>query len=229
MKPHAIKRYLLSVLTFAAILPGCVLAAGSATITADGNRTQIDWKNAMIRVDPGNSADYVILRDGHVYSITTSNDQTRVMDMTGMVQMIRSLAQSSSRVPIPFDATIDAVKATGASKTIAGIKGHVYKVTLTDAKGRAQTRSLVLTSDPRVVEMTNAWLQALPPVLGDARVAQIRQALPAKDRGLLEVENDYRLVAISNTTPDTARFKLPAQAASLSDMVKMLIRRNTQQ
>src|SRR5699024_4157137 len=109
MKPLRIKHYLMITLSFAALLPVCALAAGSATIAVNGHQTQVDWYNGMIRVDPDNSNDHVILSDGHVYSIATSDGQAKVTDMTGMVQLLRRMIQNNSSMPIPFDATIDTV------------------------------------------------------------------------------------------------------------------------
>lgn len=227
MKSLRIKPSLLTALFFAILLPICAHAAGSATIIASGNRAQVDWNNGMVRIDPANSADHVILRDDHVYSITTANGEARVTDMTGMAQVLRRMIQNNSRASIPFDATIDTVKATDAHKTVAGISGRVYRVTLTDANGRTETQRVVLTDNPQIVAMTRAWLQALPPVLGAAQVAQLAQALPDNDRGLLQIGDDYRLTAVSNTAPRASRFKLPDQSASLSDMVRSLIQQHT--
>jgi len=228
MKPHSIKRYLLTALLVAALLPACVLAAGSATVTTNGTQAQVYWANGMIRMNPGNSPGYMILRDGRIYSVTDQGGQTRVIDMTGMVQAASGMAQSGN-AQLPLDATVESVVATGETATVAGIKGRVYEVTLTTKKGETRTQTLVLTDNPRVVEMTQAYMTALRSFIGPEKMGQLMQQLPADDRGLLRAGTDYRLTSISGAAPSAALFELPAEPSSLADMLQDMIQRGTRQ
>src|SRR5699024_4799210 len=99
----------------------------------------------------------------------------------------------------------------------------------TTKKGETRTQTLVLTDNPRVVEMTQAYMTALRSFIGPEKMGQLMQQLPAEDRGLLRAGTDYRLASISGAAPSAALFELPAEPSSLADMLQDMIQRGTRQ
>lgn len=212
----------------AMLMPACAWAAGSAVISADGNQAQIDWADGKLRMDPGNRPGYMIMRGGHVYAIRKMNGQTRVVDLTGMLHMAQQWNKNRASSLAPLDSTIVSLQATGAQASVAGIEGRVYRVKLRDDQGNTQTRQLVLTDDPVVVEMTSTYLHALSAFLGQDRMSHLMQKLPADDRGLLRAGDNYRLQSISAHAPDPGLFVLPGKPSGLADTVQDLLQRYSQ-
>lgn len=230
---NPIKRYILPTLALAAMLPIGALAAGSATITSQGANMQIYWTDGAVRLDPGQDAGYMILRNDKMYSVQTMGGQTRVLNMTGMMQgfrgMAKRMAKSGKNTQFDLTGTVESIEPTGATQTVAGIEGRVYKITMTMDGGDTTIEQAVLTDNPLVVEMTEAYLSSMSAVIGQQKTAQLIAALPDDDRGLLRWGNDYVLTSISDKQLDPAMFQLPAEPTSFAEMMQEMIQKGMQQ
>src|SRR3546814_17467482 len=138
-----------------ASLPMLALAAGTATIDgksmSDGAITIMWQDDGALRInpDPNTPENYMIIRDGKVYNVSRSDGKPMVMEVGGMLKAFGAMAADSQTGEQAIPAGIESVKATGKSETVAGIEGHVYKVTTVKADGPKKTDEATLSSDPR--------------------------------------------------------------------------------
>lgn len=205
---------------FAALVPTTALAGGTATMESSGHTMQVIWGDGAFRIGGLGAAQYTIIRDGKAYSVSTGHGQPRVIEMGGMIKMMAKTAGQSQKQESAFD-HVDSVKATGASATVAGIEGHVYRMTTTGADGQTETTKVVLTGDPLVTEMTQAYMGAMQTLVG-TDVGQFMAALPDGRRGLLRAGTNYRVTSISGEDPAAGVFELPAEPTSFAEMMQRL-------
>lgn len=204
-----------------ALLPLPVLAGGSAIFKSDDGDTEILWQtDGAVRVGQTGSQEYMLMRDGKAYMVSHEDGEAQVMEMTGIVQAMGDMANSSADLPIPE--TVDSVKATGKSETIAGVKGEIHLITTTEKDGTTSTMEAVLTDKPIIVEMTRSYMQAIGSIVGAQSIETFTQALPAKKSGILRVDDDFVLKSISDQEPQAGMFELPANPINLNDLMKGL-------
>lgn len=218
MRIHGIRKGLC--LSLLAALPLTGLAAGSATLGTGQATSRILWQDSdTLRMQQGsNDGDYFLVRDGTAYSVTNRGGKPMVIDMGAMLQMMRGAAGSQDAQPnLPQPGSFEA---TGDRETVAGIPGQVYRMQWTDGQGQQHKQEVVLTDDPRVVEMTRAYLGSIGAMFGGESASGFQQAMPADARGLLRVGQDFRLVEISDAQPAESEFELPAEPTSLQDMMR---------
>lgn len=222
MKPtfplHAIRAFALMAAT---LLPLATLAGGTATIESDGQTSTIHWQdNGNLRMGLGQADGYLIVREGTPYTVINRDGTPMVMDMSGMLQAFADMGGEATDTSNPFG-SIDAVKATGSSETVAGIQGQVYQITVTDADGQEQTMDTVLTGDALVQEMTQAYMNGVQAMLGSDEIEKVfLDKLPADQRGLLRAGDDFQIVSISGDMPSADLFVLPAEPKSLGSMMQ---------
>lgn len=220
------------------LLPCAALAGGKATVVTTTAPVQqpgrssagagkpstmkITWRDAnTMRMDIGDGADYMLVRDGKMYSVSHSGGKTMVMDMAGMGAMVQAMGSKGGKKENPFG-SIDSVEATGATNTVAGIKGRVYHMTWTNPDGSKKSGDAVLTDDPLAVEMTRTYFGSMGSMFGADATTAFLNALPGKDRGLLRMGDQFRIDSISRTEPPASTFKLPAKPVSLKSMMQGL-------
>lgn len=217
-------RFILSIqllILLAALLPAAVLAGGVATIQSGGENMKIAWQDdGAVRMDTSDPGQYMIMRDGKMYSVSMQNGQPMVMDMSGMFKMFSAMAKSQKQPQGTLVGHIDKVEATGASETIAGIEGRVYHITTTSPDGKTETVEAVLTDNPLVVAMTKAYMDAMLGMLAPETADSLMAALPDDDRGMLRSGTDFKLASISGDAPDPSQFELPAEPKSLAKMMQ---------
>lgn len=204
----------------AGFLPMAVLGGGTATVQTGDGTAQFYWSDDGFRIGGTDAADYMIIRDGKGYSVSTGYGQPRVFALNV------SNSDDGQEDESVFD-SVDSIEATGGGETVAGIEGQVYRMTTTDSDGKTETMKVVLTSNPLVMEMTQAYMRAIQTLAGrkdDAFMA----ALPGGRSGLLRVEDDYRVTSISGAEPAASLFVLPAKPKSLADMMQDLRERMPQ-
>lgn len=215
------------------LLPCVVLAGGKATmVTTDqsmqiggqsmgggSNTMNMTWHNAdMIRMDFSDDTGYLIVRDGKTYSVSDSDGEIQVMDMSSMMKMMQTMGGQNSQTQNPFG-NIDSVKATGEIETVAGIKGRVYHMTWTEPDGSHKSGDAVLTDDPLVVEMTRAYLGSMAGMVGADTTRAFQDALPNKDHGLLRMDDQMRVESVSRIDPPVSTFELPAKPMDLQSLM----------
>lgn len=201
-------------------LPTTALAGGKAALAAGGNTLHIAWRDAeTLRMETGDDSSYFIMRDGKAYSVTQAGGTPRVMDMAAMMQMMRAMGGQSAPQPAPDSfGSVGKVEATGATETVAGIKGRVYRMTWTDPDGSKHSGEAVLTDDPLAVQMTSAYLGSVTAMFGSDNSSSFQSGLPGKDRGLLRVGDSFQVTSISRTDPPASAFELPAEPMDMSKM-----------
>lgn len=215
-------------IALSACLPLVAMAAGTATIKADnGKIVKASWLNPeTVRVDRNSKPGYMLLRDGRVYSVTQDNGQPRVIDMSGMIKGLVSMAEGSSNKKFALP-EITSMKDTGKSETVAGIKGEVYKVTAT-TNGKTQTREIVLTDNPTAVELTHVYVHTINSIAGQNMGSKFLNQLPEGRRGILRMGHDFTIESISGNAPSADLFKLPAKPKSMVDFLQNLTKQMQQ-
>lgn len=210
-------------------LPMLAVAAGTATI--EGNSVDstgsitIMWQDdgAMrINADPSSPENYMIAREGKIYSVFSNEGTPMVMEMGGMLKAFGAMANDLQEGGQTIPASIESVEATGRSETVAGIKGNVYKVTVVNDDGTTKTDDAVFSSDANVTEMTRIYMETMLSIFDQNDPETFLQALPENERGLLRYGQEYRLASISGQAPSADQFKLPAQPTNFADMLKNL-------
>lgn len=196
--------------------PLAALAGGTATVQSGASSTDklsVKWRDtANMRLQQAGKTQYFLMRDGKGYVVMSRDGKPRVFDVSSMGPMIRAMSKDKPGF------VSGSFEPTGKSETVAGIRGHVYHATWTDAQGKHEGEA-VLTSDPRVVEMTRGYL-ALVDSIGAGDDAASHFNLPASESGLLRLGDQFRVLSISGDTPPAEDFKLPAKPMSLMDMIK---------
>ncbi|MCX7062519.1 MAG: hypothetical protein NTZ11_16725 [Gammaproteobacteria bacterium] len=213
-----------------------LLAGGSvefeADSAADRQRVQFDFDGDRLRMTPiggeaASSGAYSIFRDGKMYSVVESAEQTMVMDMGAMLKMLGGAMAQTAKLDTGLDdiAEYHGLKATGRKETHAGISGEVYVVDYTTRAGKREQTELVLARDETLAEMSRsmtAFSEMMAKAMGQTSDAPGSKALEAefrrKNLGILRVEQDLRVVRVSAATPPAARFKLPAAPTELPAM-----------
>lgn len=196
---------------------------GSSSMAGGTTRTEIAWRDpGTVRITPKGQGGYMIARDGSVYSVAQQGGQTMVIDMAAMKGMMQQMTQGQSGNG-PSLGSVDSVQATGRSETVAGIRGKVFNVTTTDFRDTTVTSEWVLTGDPLVTEMTDAYFGAITSMFGNDGGQMARNwqgGLPAGMHGILRAGDQFRLVSISADTPPANQFELPAAPTDLGAMMK---------
>lgn len=219
-------------LTALAITPLTALAAGSATINYSGEIGQFSWQNAQTaRMEmSANAGSYTLLKDNKVYMVHTNATQgmPQVMEMGDLLQTFSDLAKQDDNVLHELGQDIQSVRKLG-NETVAGIKGELYEITVKNGKGSAEVRQLVLTDDPAVLELTEAFFGLSGTLGGADYLQQFKQALPKGMYGLLRIDDSMVVQSIQRTAPAADTFNLPAEPVSFGGMMKRLMEQATQQ
>ncbi|MGB6241296.1 MAG: hypothetical protein WBF69_02310 [Castellaniella sp.] len=196
-------------------------AGGTAQVQAGGNTAQLAWQTqGAVRLGQTSRPDYLLVRDGKAYSVSVRGGAPVVMEVGGLLQGLDALAQSRPNQYLPE--RVEQIKDLRKTETVAGILGHTYQLTVADAQGKTHVTDAVLTDDPRVVDMSNSYLDSMRTLLGPAKVQQLAGALPADRRGILRLGNDFVLQSISGQEPAADRFVLPAQPVNLQNLLQGL-------
>ena len=217
------------------LLPGIALAGGTATLVTTEQPMQmegkarnsnpttmtISWRDEKnLRMDFAKAgADiYLIMRDGKTYSVSESDGQPLVMDMSAMGGLVKSMLPKGGDSEHPFG-SIDAINSTNTTETVAGIEGQVYQMQWTDPDGSKQSGEAVLTNDPLVVEMTQAYLGAMSAMVGDEYTQTYQDLMPGDNKGLLKVGKQFYVESISSKALPATSFELPAEPMDLRSLM----------
>lgn len=205
------------------VVAATAFAGGSAVITTgqagNNHNIRIEWLSPnIVRRQVDGTTNYILYRDGKTYMVAMNDGRAHVTDMSGML----SLAGAAAKHMAGTDATrmtTGSFKRTGSDETVAGIRGHVYVVSYTDADGNAQKKQVVLTNNRHVTELTRAYFSIARAALG-AGSNNIADGFPGKDKGILRVADGYTLVSISGKTPANKDFELPAKPVNVADKLR---------
>lgn len=200
-----------------------VAQAGKATVQAtddSGNSMNMDFEyrgDSQLRMSvPQQQGGYMLVDGDAVYSISQHNGQPMVMRLDKLL---------GSGMPAPATpgadvAGVSKLENTGRTETVAGIQGEVWMLTYTDAAGQTRTDEIVVSDDPRAVELSRAMMG-----LGQAMAKAAGQ--PAQDdplirqlegKGMLRMGSQMRVTALSDADPAADRFALPAEPTEMPGM-----------
>lgn len=195
-------------------LPLLAWASGTAVLKADNETLHISWQGTKtLRMQSADTRDYMLLREGKVYSVGYEGKQPVVLELS---QMMQGFAAGVREDPAFQRMAPQSLTATGRTETVAGIPGKVYEATIVDADGRTQNSDMVLTDDARVIELSQAYLYTVAAMFGSDDVRKAYEdSLPAGARGILRVGSEWSLQSISDVAPPPSDFELPAAPAGL--------------
>jgi hypothetical protein len=196
------------------------LAAGTATLqtsTPNGVRSMtIVWQDAdTARIDLPRPGSYTLVLEGEPFTVNRMDGRTMVVSLKGATPHV-GLGFGPMSEPHRAE-SVEALRATGAHETLAGIAGDEYELAWTDAAGGSHVDRVVLSDNPLVLEMTAAFM-AFPNALGqapDARAVALRE----RGLGVLRKGDDFRITALSAQAPPAGAFDLPAPPMSMRDVM----------
>lgn len=208
-------------------------AGGSAELEsgsgADRQRTTLEFDGAMLRMTPqvksGDGEHYVIFRDGKLYSVSVTGEQTMVIETTAMMKLMGKAVAEQMKMDTGLDdiAQYHGLNPTGRSETHAGITGEVYTVDYTTRAGKREQTEMVLAKNGTLVEMSEAMTAfsgAMATALGKGRddtpgARALADEFKRRKLGILRVQDDLRLTRLDTGSPKSARFTLPAEPTAM--------------
>jgi hypothetical protein len=210
-------------------LPLSAWAGGTAVLrsSAEGRTTemQVEYLGDRTRFNvQGQGDSYMIMRDGKAYAVT----QGMVMDLSGMAKMMGSQMQAN---PGSMASNVDrymGMHATGRSETVAGIRGDVYVVEYADENGQKHADEVVLSSDKRAWEFSQAMMKMGRSM---ARAAGIQEragetemwnTFNGKRAGVLRYGTQMQVVSLSSSDPASSRFELPSAPTQMPNLGALL-------
>lgn len=202
-------------------------AAGSATIAADHQKAfQIEWLDTnTVRMGEQNASEYMVLRDGKAYMVQAGSDEGRVIEIGDMMRTLGQVAKGLKQPGLDITGRIpqiEAIQNTGKPVTIAGIRGETYTMTVREQNKPPETLTVVLTGNPTVTELSQAYINTAKVMAGTQAIQDIQDALPTDRRGILQVKGKYEVQSISDKKPDPARFVLPGTPTDMNSMLQGL-------
>jgi hypothetical protein len=213
-----------------------VAAGGSAVFEAgDGTergRVSLEFDGDRLRMTPeadkASGQNYVVFRDGRMYSVAINDGETMVFETSQMMKMMGGAMARQMAVDTGLDdiAAYHGLNATGRSETHAGITGEVYTVDYTTRAGKREKTELVLARNATLVEMSTAmtaFSEMMAKAIGQAQdstpgAKALTEEFQRRKLGVLRVEDSFRLTKLDTATPKAARFALPAEPMVMPEM-----------
>jgi hypothetical protein len=218
--------------SLAAVIAGCALLqadgalAGSATIASTGGDSMVfEYADGdKLRINTPQDDTYMVVRDNTLYAVSFNNGQPMVMNASKMMKGFANMAQMTEQAtPAAATGELVSIKATGRKETVAGVTGEVYEVR-TREDGDEMTREVVMSSDPRALELRDAMFtmaRAGSAIIDEEarRNSEDFQArLEDMDMGILRYGSEMTVTSIDGDTVAAARFELPAEPMDMSDL-----------
>lgn len=206
--------------TFAA-LANFALAGAADMTSADGSRIKFEYQGNKLRINTAEQEGYMIINDQGMYVVSNAAGKIMVIDAGKMMGMFAGMA---STAPAVASSEVVSLKATGKQETKAGITGEIYKLRYVDKDSNTvQSTELVLSGDPRAIEMTKAisnMAAAMAKATGQDQQGsdELQTYMNNLNKGVLRYGDDMWLTAISTRTIANNRFVLPAPPQDLSAM-----------
>ncbi|MBA4501827.1 hypothetical protein [Marinobacterium marinum] len=216
-----VQKYLTTLLLLIAV-PFPAWAGGLAHIQADGATTLIEFDGlGAMRLEQSDEPDvYMIMRDDRIYSVVEQAGTAFVIELGAALGKMSDDAPDNEL----FGADVKEVKAfrkTERKETVATIRGDVYELDYVDNSGDSGTETLVLSDDPVVYELTQATMAMSYIMMRAAQIDKsadlkmMEQSILGEKLGVLRYGKEYVVSSIEESSPEAARFKLPAQPMDL--------------
>lgn len=201
--------------------------AGKAVISsAEGDESVFEYNRSMLRFGAGDDSGYAVVRDGSFYTVVQDDGQTMVFDAGSMMQGLGDAIGAAA--PTDLDAEVVSLEKTGATETVAGIKGSVYELQFIDDDGKKRTEELVLSTDRRARELRDAlflMMESMAKITSGTDAKNAREMwdrLSDLDSGVLRFGQDMVVSSIDGERVDDARFELPAAPMDMQAIGAML-------
>lgn len=209
-------------------------AGGTAVIqgAASNESISLEYEAGKIRLEGGPgmaAAGYMLVDEGRAYAVSLEGGQPRVIDMAVMGKMMGVMAGMGGQQLAISDLVGEIIDLMplNRTETLAGISGQLYSLKYKTGQGQVRSDELVLSSDPRALELTRALLQlerSMAQMVGQTAASDaVVEALQlGSAQGILRFGNDMRLVSLSDASPDASRFQLPAEPTVMPDFGSVL-------
>lgn len=209
-------------------------AGGTAVIqgAASNESISLEYEAGKIRLEGGPgmaAAGYMLVDEGRAYAVSLEGGQPRVIDMAVMGKMMGVMAGMGGQQLAISDLVGEIIdlRPLNRTETLAGISGQLYSLKYKTGQGQVRSDELVLSSDPRALELTRALLQlerSMAQMVGQTAASDaVVEALQlGSAQGILRFGNDMRLVSLSDASPDASRFQLPAEPTVMPDFGSVL-------
>lgn len=207
------------------LVPLASWAAGVATIDARGDRYTLEYNDQRMRVESAQRPQiYLLAHHDALYAVTSAGGRPLVLEGKAILGLLAAGGKGSPVATSPDDiANVVSLQPTGKTETIAGINGDVHTLTYVTRGGQQRSLEAVLSTDPRVAELTHNVGQiavAFQRSTGvDNQGAQeLLRLLQTRNVGLLRVGADFRLAALNANAPAAERLQLPESPLSLQGL-----------
>lgn len=209
-------------------------AGGTAVIqgAASNESISLEYEAGKIRLEGGPgmaAAGYMLVDEGRAYAVSLEGGQPRVIDMAVMGKMMGVMAGMGGQQLSISDLVGEIIDLMplNRTETLAGISGQLYSLKYKTGQGQVRSDELVLSSDPRALELTRALLQlerSMAQMVGQTAApdAVVEALQLGSAQGILRFGNDMRLVSLSDASPDASRFQLPAEPTVMPDFGSVL-------
>mgnify|MGYP000244671325 CR=1 FL=1 len=196
--------------------------AGAADMTsADGSRIKFEYQGDKLRINTAEKGSYMIINEDGMFVVANTEGQVMVIDAGKAMGMFAGMAPTA---PAVASSEVVSLKATGKKEKKAGIVGEVYKLRYVDKdSSKVQSTELLLSDDPRAVEMTQAismMAAAMVKATGQDQQGsnELQGYMNNLNKGVLRYGKDMWVTAISTRAIANDRFVLPAPPQDLSAM-----------
>lgn len=199
-------------LCFAA-LSGSVMAASTVVVSspvAENSRIRSTIEvldRDRMRIHVGTAPDYLLILKDRLYSVRGK----KAVDVSAMRAQIRLPSIGDEGIKMLYGFTD-----SGREESVAGVTGKVFQLDYYDTNMQLVKEEIVLSSDPRVQDVTRAWQAYGDLSLAGSTESRGRDAvqnyLSANHLGVLRFGDQYKIEAFG-VTPAADRFQLPTENA----------------
>jgi len=218
------------------LIPSSTYASGIAKFKGIDNgkpyTLSLEYLNrntSRIDIDDNSDVDsYLLFNNNQGQVVTAYQGNTLVMDLDSMSQMAQSLGVMSV-LGIDSESLqihVISMEPTGKKEKVAGIEGEVYKLTWSRNKIKQQDE-LVVSSDRRAWEYTEAWVDAIDAISKSSPSINIQgdELLTRVSRdkiGVLRLGNRFRLASVQSKPVSPARFVAPGTSITIPGLGDLL-------
>lgn len=214
-------RKILLVFLMIVLLQGSAFAASDLVATykyPDGSMITLCVRDTKhIRMDTSPDS-YMLFSGGKIYSVYNDDGQLQVMDMDqamGMASGFKSLFGLGKDAP---KSTIKYTK-TGRTETVAGYKGIVYNVTITEGENIVRQEEVVMSDHSDLKKINDGWV-AIASHMGQMMGKEMAQFLEQSAEeskssgygGILRYGNDMKLESLQKKSLSASYYELPSTA-----------------
>jgi hypothetical protein len=224
--PNALKLLLTPIVALGSLTLVSAAQAGKAVVSAAEGSAIFEYQGDSLRIGSADISNYVVVKGGDMYVVSTQGGQPMVIDAGAMLQGM--VASGTNIAPSALSARIGDLEATGRRETVAGIDGEVYLVSFTDDQGQAQREEVVLSTDPLALEFRDALfsMASLAEQFADQQSIDtgrdLQQRLNEMDAGVLRYGSEMSVTSLSGETVAAERFALPAAPMDMQGLGNML-------